>query len=285
VIQKLVEALGNLGGQELGVQPGARVAITRRHGLRLPIRSWDKRIPAAFILIGVDVQDVDDVAQALMEIGTQQALDAWAACTSRPDNTMGSVYGTAETLLDVYGDPVIAQSAEGCDLDLDELVTGAPAANRPAGHIAGDLLSRQQSSVLAGRRCCAFPIRRQATMDRPTLIGPEALHRPAAETPGVDRREAFADDHVWAGRSRTDAGTWSGWHVHPGHDTYVFQTEGRLRLEFGPGGTQSVEGGPGDFVLIPKGVVHREGNPGTEPNEAIVFRVGEGEVLVNLEGP
>jgi type IV secretion system protein VirD4 len=73
----------------------------------------------------VDVQDVDDVATALMEIGNQQALDAWAACTSRPDNTMGSVYGTAETLLDVYGDPVIAASAEGCDLDLDELLTGA----------------------------------------------------------------------------------------------------------------------------------------------------------------
>jgi type IV secretion system protein VirD4 len=73
----------------------------------------------------VDVQDVDDVATALMEIGNQQALDAWAACTSRPDNTMGSVYGTAETLLDVYGDPVIAASAEGCDLDIDELLTGA----------------------------------------------------------------------------------------------------------------------------------------------------------------
>jgi Type IV secretory system Conjugative DNA transfer len=73
----------------------------------------------------VDVQDVDDVAQALMEIGNQQALDAWAACSSRPDNTMGSVYGTAETLLDVFGDPVIAASAEGCDLDLDQLLTGA----------------------------------------------------------------------------------------------------------------------------------------------------------------
>ena len=46
-----------------------------------------------------------------------------------------------------------------------------------------------------------------------------------------------------------------------------------------------VPGGPGDFVLIPKGVVHREGNPGTKPNEAIVFRVGEGEVLVNVDGP
>jgi type IV secretion system protein VirD4 len=73
----------------------------------------------------VDVQDVDDVATALMEIGNQHALDAWAACTNRPDNTMGSVYGTAETLLDVYGDPTIAASAEGCDLDIDELLTGA----------------------------------------------------------------------------------------------------------------------------------------------------------------
>jgi uncharacterized RmlC-like cupin family protein len=44
-------------------------------------------------------------------------------------------------------------------------------------------------------------------------------------------------------------------------------------------------GGPSDFVLIPKGVVHREGNPSTEPNEAIVFRVGEDEVLVNVDGP
>ena len=129
------------------------------------------------------------------------------------------------------------------------------------------------------------PIGRQGAMDRPTLIGPDAFHRPAAETPGVDRREAFADDHVWAGRSRTEADTWSGWHLHPGHDTYVFQTQGRLRLEFGPGGTESVEGGPGDFVLIPKGLVHREGHPGPETNEAIVFRVGEGEILVNVDGP
>ena len=33
-------------------------------------------------------------------------------------------------------------------------------------------------------------------MDRPTLIGPDAFHRPAAETPGVDRREAFAEVYL-----------------------------------------------------------------------------------------
>jgi type IV secretory pathway TraG/TraD family ATPase VirD4 len=35
------------------------------------------------------------------------------------------VFGTAETLLDVFGDPVVAASAEGCDLDVDALLTGA----------------------------------------------------------------------------------------------------------------------------------------------------------------
>jgi type IV secretion system protein VirD4 len=71
----------------------------------------------------VDVQDFDEVAQALAGLGDEQALDAWAACVSRPDNTRGSVFGTAETLLDVFGDPAVAESAEGCDLDLDALLT------------------------------------------------------------------------------------------------------------------------------------------------------------------
>jgi hypothetical protein len=34
VVEELVEAVGNLGGQDLGVQP--RTGLTRRHGQRLP---------------------------------------------------------------------------------------------------------------------------------------------------------------------------------------------------------------------------------------------------------
>jgi type IV secretion system protein VirD4 len=71
----------------------------------------------------VDVQDFDEVATCLGELGDEQALDAWAACISRPDNTRGSVFGTAETLLDVFGDPTVAASAEGCDIDVDALLT------------------------------------------------------------------------------------------------------------------------------------------------------------------
>jgi type IV secretion system protein VirD4 len=72
----------------------------------------------------VDIQEQDEVTQALEEAGDLMALDAWSACRARPDNTLGSVYGTAETLLDVFADPVIAQSADGCDLDVDALLEG-----------------------------------------------------------------------------------------------------------------------------------------------------------------
>jgi len=72
----------------------------------------------------VDTQDYEEVDQALEELGDRMALDAWAACKARPDNTRGSVFGTAETLLDVFGDPAVAASAEGCDLDVGGLLDG-----------------------------------------------------------------------------------------------------------------------------------------------------------------
>jgi len=73
----------------------------------------------------VDIQEQDEVTEALETAADRMALDAWSACKARPDNTLGSVYGTAETLLDVFADPVIAASAEGCDLDVDWLLRGA----------------------------------------------------------------------------------------------------------------------------------------------------------------
>ncbi len=73
----------------------------------------------------VDIQEQDEVTEALEQAGDPMALDAWSACKARPDNTLGSVYGTAETLLDVFADPVVAASVEGCDLDVDALLHGA----------------------------------------------------------------------------------------------------------------------------------------------------------------
>ncbi len=81
----------------------------------------------------------------------------------------------------------------------------------------------------------------------------------------MTRFEAYADEHVWVGRIENDADhEASGWHMHPGE---------RLESE------------PGDFVMIPKGVVHREGNAGDEANDGIVVRLGEGPVTINVAGP
>jgi uncharacterized RmlC-like cupin family protein len=56
-------------------------------------------------------------------------------------------------------------------------------------------------------------------------------------------------------------------------------------MEFGPGGTKVVDAGPGDFVHVPKGLIHREVNPTDEEGAIILVRVGSGPPVVNVEGP
>lgn len=58
-----------------------------------------------------------------------------------------------------------------------------------------------------------------------------------------------------------------------------------LRMEFGPDGSRTVEAGPGDFIYIPKGAVHRESNPSAEPADIIVTRAGTGQSTFDAEGP
>jgi hypothetical protein len=59
----------------------------------------------------------------------------------------------------------------------------------------------------------------------------------------------------------TEAGMVSGWHHHGGYETVIYVLTGLLRMEFGPGGATTVVAGPGDFVYVPTGVVHRESIP------------------------
>ncbi|QZY30645.1 cupin domain-containing protein [Nocardioides coralli] len=58
-----------------------------------------------------------------------------------------------------------------------------------------------------------------------------------------------------------------------------------MRLESGPGGGDVVEAGPGDFLRVPAGAVHRESNPGDAPSRAVIVRCGTGEPTVNVDGP
>ena len=61
---------------------------------------------------------------------------------------------------------------------------------------------------------------------------------------------------------------------------------GSLRVEYGPGGRDATSVGPGDFVHIPAGTVHRDVTPsGSEGQEVILFLRGSGPMVVNVEGP
>jgi uncharacterized RmlC-like cupin family protein len=104
-------------------------------------------------------------------------------------------------------------------------------------------------------------------------------------TPGMDRQQAFASDGLWAGFVRTDAGMVSGWHHHGDYESVIYVVEGVLRMESGPGGREVAEARPGDFIRVPKGVVHREGNPTAQPADIVVFRAGRGESTFNVAGP
>jgi uncharacterized RmlC-like cupin family protein len=101
----------------------------------------------------------------------------------------------------------------------------------------------------------------------------------------MDRQQAFGTDELWAGLVRTEAGMVSGWHHHGEYETVIYVLTGALHMEFGPGGSNTVEACPGDFVYVPKGVVHRESNPATAPADLVGVRAGRGESTINVEGP
>ena len=104
-------------------------------------------------------------------------------------------------------------------------------------------------------------------------------------TPGKIREQAIDVDGLWSGLVSTEPGITSGWHHHGEHDTSVYVVAGTVRIEFGPGGAQSAEAGPGDFVHIPKHVVHREANTGPTTSQEIVTRSGTGPLTINVDGP
>jgi uncharacterized RmlC-like cupin family protein len=116
------------------------------------------------------------------------------------------------------------------------------------------------------------------------LIKPE--HRtPGAATPGMVREEAISVEGLWAGFLRSPAAIVAGWHHHGEYETAIYVLSGRFQMEFGPGGRESFVAGPGDFIHVPPGAIHRERNPSDEEVQAVVVRAGRGEVIVNVDGP
>jgi uncharacterized RmlC-like cupin family protein len=100
-------------------------------------------------------------------------------------------------------------------------------------------------------------------------------------TPGMARSSAFTSEDTWTGTVVIAPGTASGWHHHGEHRSYLYIVRGEAQFE-GTDGRRLVAK-PGDFVFVPPREVHREVNPGGEESEVVLFRVGSGPVVVNVE--
>jgi uncharacterized RmlC-like cupin family protein len=123
-----------------------------------------------------------------------------------------------------------------------------------------------------------------AADDRVELIT-AAERRESDPTPGMTREQAVGSAGMWAGYVRTEGRATSAWHHHGDHETAIYVLNGGLRMEFGPGGQDVLEAGPGDFIYVPRGAVHRETNPGDEESQIVVVRAGSGPTTTNVDGP
>ncbi len=114
---------------------------------------------------------------------------------------------------------------------------------------------------------------------------PPAARAEGDSTPGMVREQAIATEGLWAGVAFTQGGVTSGWHHHGEYESTIYVRIGRLRMESGPGGRDVIEANAGDFLLVPRGAIHREANPGDTESEIVVVRAGHGPAVFNVEGP
>lgn len=120
---------------------------------------------------------------------------------------------------------------------------------------------------------------------KPHVVRVAERHVQTGQTSGMVREEAFNTDKMWAGVARTAPKLFSGWHHHGDFESAIFVLSGRVQIECGAGGRTVLDAGPGDFLIVPAREIHREGNPGDETSEIVVVRAGQGEVVVNVDGP
>jgi uncharacterized RmlC-like cupin family protein len=120
--------------------------------------------------------------------------------------------------------------------------------------------------------------------DRVRRIRPDELSA-GPSTPGMRRSQAVATERLWAGVVHTEPGAFSGWHHHGEHESVIYVATGGLRMESGAGGEDVIDAQPGEFVYVPPGSIHREGNTADVVATLVVTRSGQGPSVFNVEGP
>jgi mannose-6-phosphate isomerase-like protein (cupin superfamily) len=123
-----------------------------------------------------------------------------------------------------------------------------------------------------------------AARDRVSAVAPNGLSA-GASTPGISREVAFDTDRSTLVRSYAEAGAVTGWHHHGDREVHGYVVRGRARFEFGPGGSESTDVVEGGFFHVPARLIHRDVNPLAERQELVLSVVGDGPLVVNVDGP
>ena len=122
-------------------------------------------------------------------------------------------------------------------------------------------------------------------MSDPVRLVRNSELRDSDPTPGMRRMQAIGTGGMWSGLVHTEPHMVSGWHHHGDHETTIYVSSGALRMEFGPGGRDTLDAHAGDFLHVPRGAIHREGNPTDGVATLVVVRAGSGAPTVNVDGP
>lgn len=126
------------------------------------------------VVTWVKTQEENEVRNILGALGAYRPLEEAEASWRREDRAKSSVYGTAETVLEAFSDPLVAASADTCEIDPRRLVDGgrhtlyvsAPSAEQ-------DRLAPLFTTLLAHIVATAFDIVNQRDgrpLDPPLLI-------------------------------------------------------------------------------------------------------------------
>jgi uncharacterized RmlC-like cupin family protein len=119
---------------------------------------------------------------------------------------------------------------------------------------------------------------------QPTIVhAGDRLKDAHSQTAGMVREMPFSTDELWVGVVTTAAGEMSAWHHHGDHRTYAYVASGMKRIEYGPGGGQSIVAGPGDFIHSSEGPGASRGKP--EQPGVTFDRVQDRKRSCNGEGP
>jgi uncharacterized RmlC-like cupin family protein len=126
-------------------------------------------------------------------------------------------------------------------------------------------------------------------MDRPRhirVLPPDGRRPPdGPATAGMHRLQALAEDGLWLGTLDTEPGVLTGWHHHGAYESYIYVIRGSARFDTWVDGEIVRQEAPaGSFVLVPRHAIHREGSMSADGVEAVLMRVGTGDVVFNVDG-